>query len=156
MICATAVADALLTGSPCTVRGGGQQHRAPPDAERSTDRPKTRVGRRTVALPAVLLPELERHLARYAEAASDGLVVRRGLRDLVGYAASIAALAAACDVRLLAVRTLLEQLVYAILSGHGDAHAKNFSVLQQPDGEWRVSPAAARHPAVRRSNALPR
>ncbi len=82
--------------------------------------------------------------------------VRRGLRDLVGHATSIAALAAACDVRLLAVRTLLEQLVFAILSGHGDAHAKNFSVLQQPDGEWRVSPAAARHPSARRSNALPR
>jgi serine/threonine-protein kinase HipA len=46
-----------------------------------------------------------------------------------------------CDARLLAARTLLSQLVFAILTGNGDAHAKNFSVLQQPDGEWRVSPA---------------
>ena len=28
-----------------------------------------------------------------------------------------------------------------MLSANGDAHAKNFSVLQQPDGEWRVAPA---------------
>lgn len=64
-----------------------------------------------------------------------------GDKYLVGYAASFAALSAVCDARLLAVRTLLEQLVFAVLSANGDAHAKNFSVLQEPDGEWRVSPA---------------
>lgn len=64
-----------------------------------------------------------------------------GDKYLVGYLASFTALAAVCDARLLAVRTLLEQLVFAILSANGDAHAKNFSVLQQADGEWRVSPA---------------
>lgn len=64
-----------------------------------------------------------------------------GDKYLVGYAPSFAALAAVCDARLLAVRTLLEHLVFAILTANGDAHAKNFSVLQQPDGEWRVSPA---------------
>jgi len=60
---------------------------------------------------------------------------------VVGYAAAFAALAAVCDARLLAVRTLLAQLAFAIVTGNGDAHAKNFSVLQQPDGEWRVAPA---------------
>jgi serine/threonine-protein kinase HipA len=64
-----------------------------------------------------------------------------GDKYLVGYLASFAALAVVCDARLLAVRTLLEQLVFSILSANGDAHAKNFSVLQEPDGEWRVSPA---------------
>ena len=64
-----------------------------------------------------------------------------GDKYAVGYAATFAALSAVCDARLLAVRTLLEQLVFAILTGNGDAHANNFSVLQQPDGEWRVSPA---------------
>lgn len=64
-----------------------------------------------------------------------------GDKYLVGYLASFAALAAVCDARLLAVRTLLEQLVFAILTGNGNAHGKNFSVLQQPDGEWRVAPA---------------
>jgi serine/threonine-protein kinase HipA len=64
-----------------------------------------------------------------------------GDKYTVGYAATFTALASVCDARLLAARTLLSQLVFAILSGNGDAHAKNFSVLQQPDGEWRVSPA---------------
>jgi serine/threonine-protein kinase HipA len=35
---------------------------------------------------------------------------------------------------------LLRQLAFAYLTGNGDAHAKNFSVLQGVDGEWRVSP----------------
>ncbi len=60
---------------------------------------------------------------------------------LVGYAAAFRALSDLCDARLLAARTLLGQLAFAYLTGNGDAHAKNFSVLQQPDGEWRVSPA---------------
>lgn len=64
-----------------------------------------------------------------------------GDKYVVGYEAAFAALAAVCDARLLAVRTLLAQLAFAIVTGNGDAHAKNFSVLQQPDGEWRVTPA---------------
>ncbi len=52
-----------------------------------------------------------------------------------------AALAAACDARSLAGRELVRQLAFAYLTGNGDAHAKNFSVLQQRDGEWRVSPS---------------
>lgn len=51
-----------------------------------------------------------------------------------------AALAAVCDARSLAGRELVRQLAFAYLTGNGDAHAKNFSVLQQRDGEWRVSP----------------
>lgn len=79
-----------------------------------------------------------------ALAVEDGCQVQGrspGDKYTVGYAATFTALAAVCDARLLAARTLLEQLVFAILTGNGDAHAKNFAVLQQPDGEWRVSPA---------------
>lgn len=50
------------------------------------------------------------------------------------------ALAAVCDARSLAGRELVRQLALAYLTGNGDAHAKNFSVLQQRDGEWRISP----------------
>ena len=32
------------------------------------------------------------------------------------------------------------QLVFACLTGNGDAHAKNFAVLQDGTGEWRPSP----------------
>jgi integrase len=134
-ICATAVADGLLAGSPCTVRGGGQQSSEPRPTLSVTDvlaladavhdrwraiiltaawtglrfgelaalrrpnldlgraqirvvvatgtllngqrvhgAPKTRAGRRTVALPAVLVPELQRHLDQYAQPAPDGLI----------------------------------------------------------------------------------
>jgi len=45
-----------------------------------------------------------------------------------------------CDAPALAGRELIRQLAFAYLIGNGDAHAKNFSVLQGPDGEWRVSP----------------
>jgi len=52
-----------------------------------------------------------------------------------------AALAAICDAPTVAGRDLLRQLAFAYLTGNGDAHAKNFSVLQDLTGEWRVSPA---------------
>lgn len=60
---------------------------------------------------------------------------------LVGYVAAFGALAELCDARALAARTLLSQLAFAYLTANGDAHAKNFSALQLPDGEWRISPA---------------
>lgn len=63
-----------------------------------------------------------------------------GDKYLVGYPESFRALAAVCDARLLAARTLVAQLAFAYVTGDGDAHAKNFSVLQMPDGEWQVSP----------------
>jgi serine/threonine-protein kinase HipA len=42
---------------------------------------------------------------------------------------------------LVAGRDLIRQLAFAYITGNGDAHAKNFSVLQHPNGERRVSPA---------------
>lgn len=51
------------------------------------------------------------------------------------------ALGAVCDAPALAGRDLVRQLAFAFLTGNGDAHAKNFSVLQDGSGEWRVSPA---------------
>ena len=52
-----------------------------------------------------------------------------------------AALARICTAPRIAARDLVRQLTFAIISGNGDAHAKNFSVLQGMDGETRVSPA---------------
>ncbi len=54
--------------------------------------------------------------------------VVRGLADVTG-------------APVVAARDLLRQLAFAFLVVNGDAHAKNFSVLQHRDGEWRVSPA---------------
>jgi len=59
---------------------------------------------------------------------------------LLGADRTVAALAAVCDAAALAGRDLIRQLAFAYLTGNGDAHAKNFSVLQGLDGEWRVSP----------------
>jgi serine/threonine-protein kinase HipA len=49
-------------------------------------------------------------------------------------------LAAVCDAVALAGRELIRQLAFAYITGNGDAHAKNFSVLRGLDGEWRISP----------------
>jgi serine/threonine-protein kinase HipA len=40
-----------------------------------------------------------------------------------------------------AARLFISQLVFAYLTGNGDAHAKNFSVMQLPSGEWVPTPA---------------
>ena len=50
------------------------------------------------------------------------------------------AVAGVCDASAVALRSVLLQLVWAWLTGNGDLHAKNVSVLQEPSGEWRVAP----------------
>lgn len=51
------------------------------------------------------------------------------------------ALMALTAAPLVAARDLLRQVTFAWLTGNGDVHAKNLAVLQQLDGERRVSPA---------------
>lgn len=60
---------------------------------------------------------------------------------LTGCEDALGALARVCQAPLPAARTLLTQLTFAYLSGNGDAHAKNFSVMRDVTGEWRPSPA---------------
>ena len=60
---------------------------------------------------------------------------------LLGTDRTFTALTAVCDASALAGRELIRQLAFAYVTGNGDAHAKNFSVLQEQSGEWRVSPA---------------
>lgn len=50
------------------------------------------------------------------------------------------AVAQACAARPVAARGMLQQFVLAWLTGNGDLHAKNVSVVQLPSGEWRVAP----------------
>lgn len=50
-------------------------------------------------------------------------------------------LVAATRARPVAARELLRQVAVAYLTGNGDAHAKNFSILEDEHGEWRASPA---------------
>lgn len=61
-----------------------------------------------------------------------------------------------CLARPVAARELLRQFAFAYLTCNGDAHAKNFSVLEEA-GEWRVSPlydAPSSHPYGDTTTAL--
>jgi serine/threonine-protein kinase HipA len=58
----------------------------------------------------------------------------------VGYGQVCHALAAYCAARLPAVRNLALQAAFAWLTGNGDLHAKNVSMVQQPAGEWSIAP----------------
>jgi serine/threonine-protein kinase HipA len=53
----------------------------------------------------------------------------------------IEALSIVCASRKLAIREMYTQFCFAWLSGNGDLHSKNISLLSTPDGEWRISPA---------------
>lgn len=46
-----------------------------------------------------------------------------------------------CASKKLAARELFKQFCFAWLTGNGDLHAKNISILSTEDGEWRISPA---------------
>lgn len=51
------------------------------------------------------------------------------------------ALIGRCDAGIVAARDVLRQLVFAWLTGNGDVHAKNLSVLRNDAGERRIAPA---------------
>ena len=57
----------------------------------------------------------------------------------IGTVDVITGLAGVTGAPVVAARAVLRQFAFAYLTGNGDAHAKNFSVVH--DGEWRVSPA---------------
>jgi len=54
--------------------------------------------------------------------------------------AAVHALAGVCAAQAVALRAIFQQIVFAWLTGNGDQHAKNLSVLAAGD-EWRISPA---------------
>lgn len=58
----------------------------------------------------------------------------------VGYGQVCRALADYCAAPLPALRNLAIQAAYAWLSGNGDLHAKNVSMVQRPSGEWSIAP----------------
>jgi serine/threonine-protein kinase HipA len=69
----------------------------------------------------------------------------------------VAGLARRAGAPLVAARDLLRQLAFAYLTCNGDAHAKNFSIVDCA-GEWRVSPdydLPSSHPYGDSTMALP-
>ncbi|ALE04415.1 hypothetical protein AL755_01635 (plasmid) [Arthrobacter sp. ERGS1:01] len=89
-------------------------------------------------------------VARFDRSAAGPLAVEDGAQ-LLGlppsrkYAVPTEAVAAAivgvCAAQLLAARNVFLQFLFAWLTGNGNLHAKNISVVQHPDGEWFVAPA---------------
>lgn len=53
----------------------------------------------------------------------------------------VAGIARVCPAGVVAAQHVFRQLCFALLTGNGDVHAKNISVLRSPDGEWMVAPA---------------
>lgn len=60
---------------------------------------------------------------------------------IISTEAAFKALSSICLAPLPAARNFITQLVFAYLTGNGDAHAKNFSVLKNVEGEWQPTPA---------------
>ncbi|MDQ0616028.1 type II toxin-antitoxin system HipA family toxin [Arthrobacter globiformis] len=58
----------------------------------------------------------------------------------VGFGTVCHALSEYCAAPLPALRNLAIQAAFALLSGNGDLHAKNVSMVQQPHGEWSIAP----------------
>lgn len=84
---------------------------------------------------------------------ADGVAVRLAVEDgaqvlglypadkySVPFGEVCAALAAHCSAPLPALRNLAIQLAFAWLSGNGDLHAKNVSMVQSPQGEYTIAP----------------
>ncbi|MBT2522331.1 type II toxin-antitoxin system HipA family toxin [Arthrobacter sp. ISL-28] len=58
----------------------------------------------------------------------------------VGFGTVCHALVEYCAAPLPALRNLVIQAAFAWLSGNGDLHAKNVSMVQLPTGEWSIAP----------------
>jgi serine/threonine-protein kinase HipA len=50
-------------------------------------------------------------------------------------------LASLCEAPVPAAAEFLAQVAFAYLTGNGDAHAKNFSIIQDQTGRWQPTPA---------------
>jgi serine/threonine-protein kinase HipA len=115
-----------------------------------------RVGLQTAGFE--LLTDRDGHhalqLERFDRLVLDGKTTRLAMEDAcqvldlypsqkyeVEFETAATALIRLCSAPAVAALTLVKQLAFSYLIGNGDAHAKNFSVLQEPSGEWRVSPA---------------
>lgn len=92
-------------------------------------------------------------VSRFDRTGSGPATVRRALEDAaqvmgilpaakytVTSEEAVHALAGVSRASLIAARNLYLQFVFAWLTGNGDLHAKNVSVLEQPDGVWAVAP----------------
>jgi serine/threonine-protein kinase HipA len=98
-------------------------------------------------VPGLLVTRFDRVLAE------DGTVSRLAMEDAaqvldvlpaakytVTSEQVVLALARSTPAPMIAARTLYLQFLFAWLTGNGDLHAKNVSILRAPDGRWQVAP----------------
>ncbi len=78
--------------------------------------------------------------ARACEDASQILGRYPGDKYVLSTEAVFDAVSGLCDASRVASVLLLRQLIFALITGNGDLHAKNISALQI-NAEWRISPA---------------
>ncbi|MBP1134245.1 serine/threonine-protein kinase HipA [Arthrobacter sp. PvP023] len=111
---------------------------------------KVRLIRDVEGRPGLLVERFDRiPLAGGAHGAVQRLAVEDGAQVLglypadkynVAYGQVCRALAEYCAAPLPALRNLAIQAAFAWLSGNGDLHAKNVSMVQEPSGEWSIAP----------------
>ncbi|MFF1386153.1 type II toxin-antitoxin system HipA family toxin [Arthrobacter sp. NPDC058288] len=111
---------------------------------------KVRLIRDVEGRPGLLVERFDRiPLAGGAPGAVQRLAVEDGAQVLglypadkynVAYGQVCRALAEYCAAPLPALRNLAIQAAFAWLSGNGDLHAKNVSMVQLPSGEWSIAP----------------
>lgn len=93
-------------------------------------------------------------VTRFDRVARDGLLaslaVEDGCQVLGVYPAAkysvtteavLRGLSSICEAHVPAAAEFLAQATFAYLTGNGDAHAKNFSILQDESGRWQPAPA---------------
>ena len=98
-------------------------------------------------VPGLLVTRFDRVLAE------DGTVSRLAMEDAaqvldvlpaakytVTSEQVVLALARHTSAPMIAARNLYLQFLFAWLTGNGDLHAKNVSILRAPDGRWQVAP----------------
>ena len=72
------------------------------------------------------------------EDASQVLDVRPAAKYAVGSEQAVIALSPLTAAPMIAARNLYLQFLFAWLTGNGDLHAKNVSILRARDGRWQV------------------
>jgi serine/threonine-protein kinase HipA len=106
-----------------------------------------RVVRDAHGVPGLLVTRFDRVLGedgaigRLAmEDAAQALDVLPAAKYTLGSEEVVLALAQRTAAPMIAARNLYLQFLFAWLTGNGDLHAKNVSILRAPDGRWQVSP----------------
>ena len=99
-------------------------------------------------LPVLLITRFDRHMAGEStrslamEDASQVMGIWPADKYNVSYAEAVDALTRQTAAGVIARLELFRQVTFAWLTGNGDLHAKNLSIIENTEtGEWQVSPA---------------